>query len=191
MRLFSRLYERVMGWAAHRHAVWYLGVLSFAESSFFPIPPDVMLAPMSLARPRRAWFFALLTTLASVAGGLFGYLIGQVAIDAVLPLIEQAGYGDRYHIVLAWFDQWGFWIIFIAGFSPVPYKLFTIAAGATSMALLPFVAASAISRGARFFLVAGLMRWGGEPMQRLLKEYIDRLGWLVIIAGIAYFVIAV
>jgi len=190
MRLFSNLYERVMRWAAHKHAAWYLGVLSFAESSFFPIPPDVMLAPMSLARPKRAWFFALLTTLASIAGGLFGYLIGHFAIESVLPLIESAGYMHRYEMVITWFDQWGFWIVFIAGFSPIPYKLFTIAAGATSMALLPFVVASSIGRGARFFLVAGLMRWGGEPMQQLLKDYVDRLGWLVIIAGVAYLVIA-
>lgn len=189
MRLFSSLYERVMRWAVHRHASWYLGALSFAESSFFPIPPDVMLAPMSLARPRRAWSLALLTTVTSVAGGLFGYLIGHYAIEAVLPLIERAGYLHRYETVIDWFGQWGFWIVFIAGFTPIPYKLFTIAAGATSMALLPFALASLVGRGGRFFLVAGLMMWGGEPMERMLRNYVDRIGWLVILLGVVLYAI--
>jgi membrane protein YqaA with SNARE-associated domain len=126
-----------MTWAAHRHAPWYLGGLSFAESSFFPIPPDVMLAPMSLARTDRAWWYATLTTVASVVGGLFGYLIGMLAIDAVLPLLVDAGYGSRYDQAIAWFAEWGVWVVFIAGFSPIPYKLFTISAGASAMALLP------------------------------------------------------
>jgi membrane protein YqaA with SNARE-associated domain len=126
MRIFSALYERTMTWAAHRHAPWYLGGLSFAESSFFPIPPDVMLAPMSLARTDRAWWYATLTTVASVVGGLFGYLIGMLAIDAVLPLLVDAGYGSRYDQAIAWFAEWGVWVVFIAGFSPIPYKLFTM-----------------------------------------------------------------
>jgi membrane protein YqaA with SNARE-associated domain len=190
MRIFSKLYERAMAWAAHRHAPWYLGGLSFAESSFFPIPPDVMLAPMSLARTERAWWYAGLTTVTSVLGGLFGYLIGAVAIEAVLPLIVDAGYGPRYEQVIDWFAVWGFWVVFIAGFSPIPYKLFTIAAGASAMALAPFAIASLVGRGARFFLVAGLMRWGGAPMEKLLRTYIDGLGWLVIFLGVAYVLIA-
>ncbi len=190
MRLFSALYEKAMVWAAHRHAPWYLGGLSFAESSFFPIPPDVMLAPMSLARTDRAWWYAGLTTATSVLGGLFGYLIGMLAIDAVLPLIADAGYGARYEQAIAWFGAWGVWVVFIAGFSPIPYKLFTIAAGASAMALLPFALASLVGRGTRFFLVAGLMRWGGAPMEKILRTYIDRLGWLVIFLGVAYVLIA-
>lgn len=189
MRIFSKLYDRAMVWAAHRHAPWYLGGLSFAESSFFPIPPDVMLAPMSLARTDRAWWYAALTTVTSVLGGLFGYLIGVLAIEAVMPLIEQAGYAPRYAQAIEWFATWGFWAVFIAGFSPIPYKLFTIAAGASAMALLPFVLASLVGRGARFFLVAGLMRWGGAPMEKLLRTYIDRLGWLVIFLVVIYVLI--
>jgi len=189
VRIFSALYAKAMVWAAHRHAPWYLGGLSFAESSFFPIPPDVMLAPMSLARTDRAWWYAALTTITSVLGGLFGYLIGMLAIDAVLPLIIDAGYGARYEQVIEWFEIWGIWIIFIAGFSPIPYKLFTIAAGASAMALLPFALASLVGRGGRFFLVAGLMRWGGAPMEKILRTYVDRLGWLVIILGVAYLLI--
>ncbi|MDX1594009.1 MAG: YqaA family protein [Gammaproteobacteria bacterium] len=190
MRVFSALYDRAMIWAVHRHAPWYLGGLSFAESSFFPIPPDVMLAPMSLARTDRAWWYAALTTATSVLGGLFGYLIGMLAIDAVLPWIVEAGYGARYEQAIEWFATWGVWVVFIAGFSPIPYKLFTIAAGASAMPLLPFTLASLVGRGARFFLVAGLMRWGGAPMERLLRSYIDRLGWLVIFLGVAYVLIA-
>ena len=180
MRLFSSLYGRALTWSRHRHAPWYLGVVSFAESSFFPIPPDVMLAPMSLARPERAWHFALLTTLASVAGGLFGYAIGHFAFDALEPWLRDSRYWDSYQLAVEWFHQWGFWAVFIAGFSPIPYKVFTIAAGALSMAILPFTVASLIGRGARFFLVAGLMRWGGARMESLLHRHVDRLGWVTV-----------
>jgi len=180
MALFSRLYEKVMEWSRHRHAPWYLGGLSFAESSFFPIPPDVMLAPMSMARPRRAWGYAVLTTLTSVAGGMAGYLIGLLALEAVEPLVRDLGYWDSYVAAQDWFDHWGFWAIFLAGFSPIPYKVFTITAGAIAMPFLPFVAASLIGRGARFFLVAGLMSWGGEAMERTLRRYVDMAGWIVV-----------
>jgi membrane protein YqaA with SNARE-associated domain len=180
MRLFSSLYQRALVWSRHPRAPWYLGGLSFAESSFFPIPPDVMLAPMCLANPGRAWRFALLTTVTSVAGGLFGYLIGQYAFEAIQPMLHDTGYWDRYQTAVGWFERWGFWAVFIAGFSPVPYKVFTIAAGALSMALLPFTLASLIGRGARFFLVAGLMAWGGARMEAALHRHVDRLGWATV-----------
>lgn len=181
MKIFSPLYERAMRWSRHPHAPRYLVGMSFAESSFFPVPPDVMLAPMSLANPRRAWHFALLTTLASVAGGLFGYLLGYFALDAILPWIEQSRYWPAYERAVAWFGEWGFWAVFVAGFSPIPYKVFTIAAGALSMALFPFVLASLVGRGLRFFLVAGLMAWGGARMETLLHRYVDRLGWATVL----------
>ncbi|EXI90733.1 MAG: hypothetical protein AW11_00591 [Candidatus Accumulibacter regalis] len=190
MKLFSSLYRRAMIWSRHPHAPWYLGGMSFAESSFFPIPPDVMLAPMCLAQPRQAWRLALLTTLASVAGGLFGYAIGHFAIDAVLPWLQDGRYWPAYQTAVAWFERWGFWAVFIAGFSPIPYKVFTIAAGALSLALLPFVAASLIGRGARFFLVAGLMAWGGERMEAALHRHMDRLGWATVaLLALAYLVV--
>ncbi len=187
MRLFSPLYDRAMRWARHRHAPRYLAGLSFAESSFFPIPPDVMLAPMTLARPDKAWWFAFLTTLTSVLGGMLGYLIGVFAFEAVEPLLHRAGYWPHYLQAKAWFDEWGFWAVFLAGFSPIPYKIFTITAGVISMALIPFVVASAIGRGARFFLVAALMAWGGERMEKLLREYIDRIGWLLVLLAVVVF----
>lgn len=154
--------------------------MSFAESSFFPVPPDVMLAPMCLASPARAWYFALLTTLTSVAGGLFGYAVGFFAMDTVLPWLEQSHYWSAYQSAVSWFERWGFAAVFIAGFSPIPYKVFTIAAGALSMALLPFTFASIVGRGMRFFLVAGLMAWGGARMEALLHRFVDRLGWATV-----------
>ncbi len=183
MRLFSPLYRRVMQWSRHPRAPWYLGGLSFAESSFFPIPPDVMLAPMALARPDRAWRLALITTLASVAGGLAGYAIGHFAFELIAPWIEaRPRYAEGYRLAVDWFERYGFWAVFVAGFSPIPYKVFTIAAGVLSMALLPFVLASVIGRGARFYLVAGLMRLGGARMEAALHRYVDTLGWAVVAA---------
>jgi membrane protein YqaA with SNARE-associated domain len=186
MRIFSALYDRVMKWSRHPHAPYYLAGLSFSESSFFAIPPDVMLAPMCIANPRRGWWFAGLTTITSVLGGLFGYAIGVFAFDLVQPLL---GEGGRYHGVFqqakGWFDHWGVWAVLIAGFSPIPYKIFTIAAGVLSMALLPFVLASLVGRGARFYLVAALMAWGGERMEGTLRRYVDRVGWLMLLTIVA------
>jgi membrane protein YqaA with SNARE-associated domain len=188
MAIFTTLYDRCLVLARHQHASRYLAGLSFAESSFFPIPPDVMLAPMSMARPERAMSFAAITTLASVIGGLFGYLIGYFAFDLVEPWVHTAGYWEKYLQVRGWFDVWGFWAILVAGFSPIPYKVFTIAAGTLSMNLPLFIAGSAIGRGGRFFLVAGLLAWGGERMEAGLRTYVERIGWaVVIIAIVAYF----
>jgi membrane protein YqaA with SNARE-associated domain len=180
MRIFSKLYDRAMVWSRHRHAPWYLGGLSFAESSFFPIPPDVMLAPMSMAKPQMASSFAALTTAASVLGGLLGYLIGHFAFDLIAPFVSEGGrYAEPFAAAEAWFGAWGVWAVFIAGFSPIPYKFFTISAGVLHMALIPFLIASAVGRGTRFFLVAGLMSWGGERMEAKLRAYVDRLGWIM------------
>ncbi len=184
MRIFSALYDRTLRWAAHPHAERYLVGLSFAESSFFPIPPDVMLAPMTLAQPKRGWRFAILTTAASVVGGLAGYAIGWLALDMVEPLLRSLGYWDSYTLSTEWFVTWGFLAVLVAGFSPIPYKVFTIAAGALHMLLPAFVIASLVGRGGRFFLVAGLIIWGGEGMERRLREHVDTLGWLVVILGV-------
>ena len=180
MRLFGPLYDKVLSWSAHPHARWYLGALSFAESSFFPVPPDVMLAPMTLARPADAMRLALLTTLASVAGGLLGYAIGYFALDMVEPVLHSAGYWDGYQQVRAWFGEWGFWAVLAAGFSPIPYKLFTIAAGALAMSVPVFALASIVGRGGRFFLVAALVRWGGPAMEARLRRNVEFIGWLVV-----------
>lgn len=188
-RLFSRLYDLVINWSRHPHAPWYLGGLSFAESSFFPIPPDVMLAPMVLADRQRAWRLALLTTVTSVLGGLAGFMIGSLAIDWVSPWLERLGYIDEFERARDWFVTWGFWAILAAGFSPIPYKIFTIAAGGMSMALVPFTLASVAGRGARFFLVAGLIYWGGETFERNLKRYVDIIGWALVLLIVAAVVV--
>jgi membrane protein YqaA with SNARE-associated domain len=189
MGIFASLYEKTLRWSAHRHAPRYLAGLSFAESSFFPVPPDVMLAPMALARPRMAWRFAALTTVASVLGGLLGYLIGRFGLELVTPILYSAGYWEPYLKAQAWFQDWGFWAVFLAGFSPIPYKVFTIAAGAMYMGLLPFVLASLIGRGARFFLVAQLVAWGGPRVEQHLRRYIDRIGWATVALGLLAFLV--
>lgn len=187
--IFSKLYETVLRWAEHRNAPVYLGILSFTESSFFPIPPDVMLAPMVLAKRTKAWFFASLTTITSVLGGIAGYLIGVFLFDQIgQSVIELYHAEEKFAQTRQWFDQYGIWVVFLAGFTPIPYKLFTISAGALSMAFLPFVAASLVGRGARFFLVAGLIYWGGQPLADFLQKRADLLGWAcVVLAVIAYF----
>ncbi|NWO02678.1 MAG: DedA family protein [Idiomarinaceae bacterium] len=191
MKLFSALYDKVLSWTQHPRADIILGVLSFAESVIFPIPPDVMLAPMAMTQPKRAWRLAFLTTVASVAGGILGYFLGYWAYESlVLPAVEALGYESKLVTVQGWFADWGVWIVFIAGFSPIPYKLFTVTAGVMQIAFFPFVIASAISRGMRFYLVAWLLRTGGPEMGVKLREYVDRIGWTLVILVIIGYVIA-
>lgn len=158
---------------------------------FFPIPPDVMLAPMSMSRPQRAWTFALITTVASVLGGIAGYALGYFTFEAwIEPLIISAGYEGKLQTAMDWFETYGVWVVFLAGFSPIPYKVFTISAGVLNMAFIPFLIASAVGRGARFFLVAGLMKLGGAAMEEKLREYVEILGWATIgLAILAYLIL--
>lgn len=187
MRLFGPLYDRVLRWSAHEHAPRYLAALSFAESSFFPIPPDVMLVPMAVSRPRRAAWFALLTTVASVAGAVLGYVIGYYAIGAMLPWIERAGMLAEYEAAVLWFRQWGLWVVLLAGFTPLPYKAFTIAAGALSLSLAPFLIGSFIGRGARFGLVAAVAGILGPRVEPWVRRWIEWLGWgVLLLAAIAW-----
>ncbi|WP_372858547.1 YqaA family protein [Pseudoalteromonas sp.] len=188
MKLFTKLYDMALEWAKHRHAERYLAGMSFAESVFFPVPPDVMLAPMSLAQPSKAWRFASFATVASVLGGVLGYLLGFWLFEPVVePFIAQMQWQDKFNTALAWFKDYGVWVVFIAGFSPIPYKVFTIGAGVLQMAFLPFIIASAIGRGARFFLVSALMKWGGVKMEQKLRQYIEVLGWAVVaLIAVAY-----
>jgi membrane protein YqaA with SNARE-associated domain len=181
MGLFSVLYGRVMQWSRHKYAVYWLALVSFTESSCFLIPPDVMLAPMTLAKPEKAWFYASLTTVSSVLGGLLGYVIGMTAFQMIEPWLVSLGYIDAYHLAEQWFAQWGLWAIFLAGFTPIPYKIFTIASGVAGMALIPFIIGSFIGRGMRFFLVSGLMRWGGARLEATLRIWIDRIGWAMVV----------
>lgn len=179
-----------MQWSKHPNAIFYLGSLSFAESSFFPIPPDVMLAPMSVAQPQRAFWFAFITTLASVLGGIFGYLLGAFAFEFIQPWLQTTSYWPKFETVKSWFNEWGVWVIFVAGFSPIPYKLFTLSAGVLSMSIIPFVIASFIGRGARFFILAGLLKYLGPKLEPMIVKYMEWIGWitvLLLIAVITYF----
>ena len=181
MRWFSALYRKVMELSRHKNAPIYLAIISFAESSFFPLPPDLMLAPMSLAQPQKAFYYAFITTVASVLGGIFGYLLGMYAFaPIVIPLIDVLHLQQPFHWAVEKMQIWDFWIIFIAGFSPIPYKAFTIAAGLMNLAFLPFVMASILGRGARFFLVAAFMRFGGKNLENKLHAYMDLIGWLMV-----------
>ena len=191
MKKLHQFYNYILRLASHSKASYYLFILSVTESSFFPIPPDVMLAPMCLAKPSKAWNFALITTIGSVLGGVVGYLIGKFLFENIEPLIERMDYMVAYQNSVIWFNEWGFCAILIAGFSPIPYKVFTIAAGALSMAFLPFVIGSAIGRGARFYLLAFFVRLFGEKIDYMLKKYIDRIGWglvfiVIIIVSLPY-----
>ncbi|MGO4999460.1 YqaA family protein [Oceanisphaera sp. W20_SRM_FM3] len=185
MKIFSRLYQQVMIWSVHRHAPLYLSLNSFVESIFWPIPVDVMLAPMTLVKPHRAWYYAGLATFFSVLGAAFGYLLGYALWDPVVaPFIASMGYEGKIELAQAWFHEWGIWVIFIASFTPIPYKVFTVTAGMLSMAFLPFVLVSIVGRGLRFYLVAGLMKWGGPTMEAKLLRYIDILGWVCVVAAV-------
>lgn len=179
--MFKKLYDKALTWAKHKHAEKYLCALSFAESSFFPIPPDVMLAPMALAQPGKAFRLALLTTLFSVLGGMLGYSIGFFMFDTISPWLQESHYWQKYLLAENWFKDWGFWAVFVAGFSPIPYKVFTIAAGALQMFFIPFVFASMVGRGGRFFLVALLIAAGGEKLENKLRQYMDLIGWAVVV----------
>ena len=180
MQLFGPLYEKVLGWARHPHAERYLGALSFAESSFFPIPPDVMLAPMCLASRDNAWRFAAITTVTSLLGGMAGYAIGYFLFEAVEPWLHEMGYWAAYLEGREWFARYGVWAVFVAGFSPIPYKIFTVTAGVAVLSFPGFVLASFVGRGARFFLVAALIVAGGEKMEALIPKYVERIGWAVV-----------
>src|SRR5690348_8292183 len=169
--MLRRLYDRILALAASPRAEWWLAIVAFAESSFFPVPPDALLIPMVLARPRYAWRFAAICTVASVVGGALGYLIGYAVFDQLaLPVLNFYGYGDRFASFQALYAQYGLWVILIKGLTPIPYKIVTIASGAAKFDFAVFMAASLVTRGARFFLVAALLRLFGTPV----RDFIER-----------------
>lgn len=168
--MIRRLYDWTMRQAASPHAPRALGVIAFLESSVFPVPPDAMIVPMVLARPAEAWRIAAVATVASVVGGLAGYAIGLFLIDTVGQWIITAyGMADRVAEYQAAYNRWGLWIILIKGLTPIPYKLVTIASGMAHFNLLVFTLASIVTRGARYFLVAALLRWYGPPIRDFIE----------------------
>ena len=175
--MFRRLYDWTMLKARHRHARGWLFGFAVSEAVFFPIPVDVLLAPMVMAARDRWWRLALLTTFGSVVGALVGYPLGYFLIETLTPLLHDVGYWDAYQHAQDWFAKYGFWALLVAGFTPIPFKVFTIAAGAAAMPLLPFVAACAVGRAGRFILVAGLVALAGPTFEQRFLRYIDGIGW--------------
>lgn len=177
--MLRALYDWTLRLAAHRRASWALGGVSFIESSVFPIPPDVVLIPMILADRTRAFRLALICTIASVLGGIAGYLLGALLFEQVgQPLLEFYGYADKFANFSSQYNEHGAWIVAFFGLTPFPYKVITIASGVSALSPMVFIVASVISRGARFFLVAALLWKFGEP----IREFIERwLGWLTLL----------
>ncbi|MEQ9145752.1 MAG: YqaA family protein [Parvibaculaceae bacterium] len=180
------LYDWTMNLAAHRHARWGLALVSFAESSFFPIPPDVALIPMVLAKRALAWTYALICTVASVLGGVAGYAIGFFFfVQLGEPILNFYGYTEQFASFAARYNEYGVWIVLIAGLTPFPYKVITIASGATGLNFLVFMVASIAARGMRFFAVAGLLWWFGEPIRTFIDRYFGLLSiaFVVLLIG--------
>ena len=180
--MIKRLYNKTMALAAHPQAIYFLALISFIEASFFPIPPDVMLIPMVLMNPSRAWFFALIATVFSVLGGIFGYLIGafsyeQFAQPILYTLgkeVEIANFSEKYNEI-------GLWAVITAGVSPIPFKVITIMSGATNLNFVVFVGASLVSRGIRFFIVAGLLNFYGHEIKVFIERYLNWVFMLFVI----------
>jgi membrane protein YqaA with SNARE-associated domain len=172
--MLRRLYNWCVDAAGKRHASWILGCVAFAESSFFPAPPDIMLIPMALARPDRAWYFATVCTLASVAGGMLGYFIGSELYATVGQwVINLYGYGDKVEAFRDAYAQYGAWIILLKGLTPIPYKIVTITSGFAGFSIGLFVVLSIITRGARFFFIAFLLNRYGDRARDIIEK---RLG---------------
>ena len=168
--MLRRLYDWVMGLAASRHAPTSLFAVSFAESSFFPVPPDVMLAPMVLARPEKAWTYAAICTAASVLGGILGYAIGYFLQDFAIWLLSLSGNSGGLKEFQCWYGEYGTWVILAKGLTPIPYKLVTIASGLAQFSFLMFIVASVLTRGARFFLVAAVVKKFGPTMLPVIEK---------------------
>ena len=188
--MLQRLYARVMALAASRNATWWLALIAFAEASFFPIPPDVMLVPMALAKPRSAWRFAAICTAGSVVGGALGYLIGYAVFDQVArPILNLYGYGPAFAAFQAKFQEYGLWIILIKGLTPIPYKIVTISAGAARFDFALFMMASVLTRGARFFLVATLLHFFGDKVRDFIEQRLTLVTSAIAVGVIGGFVV--
>ena len=186
--MFRALYDWTLRLAGHRHAIRSLAIISFCESSFFPIPPDVMVVPMVLARRDEAYKIAIVCTISSVLGGMLGYAIGYYLFESVGQwLVNLYQMQARMEDLRLLYDQWGAWVILIKGFTPIPFKLVTIASGFFQYNFPIFVVLATITRGARFFLIAWLLKRYGAPMQEFIERRLTLIGWLFLIALVGGF----
>ncbi len=189
--MFDKLYKWTIALAESPRATWALAAVAFAEASFFPLPPDIILAPMVVARPRRAFYYAAICTVASVVGGALGYAIGALLYDTVGQwLIKLYGYGDRIAALREFYAEWGWAFILVKGLTPIPYKLVTIVSGLLGYNFWLFMLLSTLTRGARFFLVAGLLNFFGEPLRAALEKYFAVFLGLILVAILAGFYLA-
>lgn len=187
MKIFGPIYERTLRWARHRNATWLLAGLSFVEAIFFPVPPEAMLAPMCLAQPKRGFWFAGVSLAASMAGAVIGYYLGHHAFEALKPALASLHMLDKIEQGIAVVQAksavspWSvFWFLVLAGFSPIPMKVFTWASGIVGVPMLPFLASMLVGRGKRVFLIALAIRLGGERAERALHRYIEPIGWVAL-----------
>jgi membrane protein YqaA with SNARE-associated domain len=188
--MLQRLYDRTLAIARHRHALRGLAAVSFAESSVFPIPPDVLLIPMVLADRRKAWLIAFVCTIASVLGGVVGYAIGYFLFDTVGQWVLQTyGYGEKFDEVRHFYNEWGFWFVMAAGLTPLPYKVFTIASGVLTLNPIVFVLGSLVSRGVRFYAEAGLLWYYGPPIRDFIEKNLAPLAVLFFVGLFGGFVL--
>jgi membrane protein YqaA with SNARE-associated domain len=183
------LYDRVMLLAASRHATPWLAFISFLESSFFPVPPDAMLAPMVLARPQKAWFFAGVCTVASVLGGILGYAIGLFFAEWVKGLLATLGWVGKYAEYEALYTQYGHWVILLKGLTPFPYKIVTIASGMLHYSFPMFILLSVVTRGMRFFMVAALLKWFGPKVMGFVEKRLTLVTTVVAVVIVAAIVL--
>ena len=186
--MVQSVYDWMLRMAESPYAMYFLAMVAFIESSFFPIPPDIMLIPMVLAMPDKAWKIASIATVASVLGGYFGYGIGVFGYELIAkPILEFYGYMHQFDVFQSYYHEWGAWIVFGAGITPFPYKVITIASGVVDLNLWVFSLASVLSRGMRFFLVAWLLKKYGEPMKDFIEKNLGKLSVLFLILLIGGF----
>ncbi len=170
-------YDKALQWAKHPHAIWYLGFLSFIDSSLFPVSPLLMIIPMSFAEPKRAFNFAFVVIVTSFLGGIVGYGLGFFAFEILIqPFIKIMGYANYYQMMMEWFQKWGFFAILFGCFTPfIPYKIFTIGAGVMQLNLGWFLLASAIGRTSRFLTIAAIIRWGGPKFEPFFRKFLVKI----------------
>ena len=184
LNLLTDLTTWVEGFYNSQYAASVLGIIALAESIFSPIIPDIFLISISILKPETAIWMALITVIGSITGAVIGYHISKlIGVKLIHRFIKQKHLESAYNL----FQKYGIWVILIAAFTPIPYKLFTITAGILSMALIPFILFSLVGRGARFFLVAAFIFWGGESLERLIRKYIDLIGWVVVISLVFFY----
>ena len=187
--MLRRFYDWLIRLSESRYAVWALGIVSFAESSFFPFPPDVMLVPMAVAQPKKAWYYATVCTLTSVVGGALGYAIGALLYESIGSwLINSYGYQNSVEQFRCLYAEWGSWIILIKGLTPIPYKIVTITSGFAGYSLFWFIVFSIITRGARFFILAGILNFFGAPLRAFIEKHLTpvAIGFVVVLVAGAF-----